>query len=43
MSVNTQNKILLVFGVIWTIGFAVSSVASVYIAMSMYQLTIRFL
>ena len=43
MSVNTQNKILLVLGVIWTIGFAVSSVSSVYIAMSMYQLTIRFL
>ena len=43
MSTDTQNKILLVLGVIWTIGFAVSSISSVYIALSMYQLAMRFL
>lgn len=43
MSVDTQNKILLALGIIWTIGFVIEVTAIVYFVMITHQLGSRFI
>jgi hypothetical protein len=43
MSVDTQNKILLALGIIWTIAFVISVGSIAYIAMVMHHVGMRLL